>query len=139
MGLHQPQSLCTHARVPLESTDTNQPYPAKGKTKLPHPHVAPQYGANTQYAMKEDDSPLLNKEDTKYIQAVADSLLIYGQAINNTILGALSAIATKQANPTERTMKTIKQSLDYCTTQEEVVISYKASNMILAVHSDVGY
>ncbi len=34
---------------------------------------------------------------------------------------------------------TIKQLLDYCATQEEAVIAYKASKMILAVHSDNGY
>ena len=36
-------------------------------------------------------------------------------------------------------METIKQLLDYCATQEEAIITYNASNMILAVHSDAGY
>ncbi len=36
-------------------------------------------------------------------------------------------------------MKKIKYLLDYCATQEEVVIKYKASKMILAVHSDAEY
>jgi hypothetical protein len=36
-------------------------------------------------------------------------------------------------------MKTVKQLLDYCTTQEEAIITYNASKMILAVHSDAGY
>jgi hypothetical protein len=70
---------------------------------------------------------------------MAGTLLYYGRAVDNTILPTLSAIATEQANLTEKTMETIKQLLDYCTTQEEVVISYKASKMILAVHSDAGY
>jgi hypothetical protein len=48
-------------------------------------------------------------------------------------------MATKQANPMEKTMETTKQLLDYCATQEKAVISFKASKMILAVHSDVGY
>jgi hypothetical protein len=54
-------------------------------------------------------------------------------------LTALSSIATEQANPTLRMMETIKQLLDYCATQEEAIITYNASNMILAVHSDAGY
>jgi hypothetical protein len=83
--------------------------------------------------------PPHDKEDTKYIQAVAGTLLYYGRAVDNTILPALSAIATEQAKPTEKTMDTIKQLLDYCATQEEAVISYKASKMILTVHSDAGY
>ncbi len=29
--------------------------------------------------------------------------------------------------------------LDYCASQEEAIITYRASKMILAVHSDAGY
>ncbi len=111
----------------------------KKKQNSSHPHVIPKDGAKTQYAIEEDDSPPLNKDDTKYIQAVAGTLLYYGRAVDNTILPALSAITTEQAKSTEKTMETIKQLLDYCATQEEAVISYKASKMMLVVHSDAGY
>ncbi len=33
----------------------------------------------------------------------------------------------------------IKQLLNYCATQEEAIITYLASKMILCVHSDAGY
>ena len=33
----------------------------------------------------------------------------------------------------------IKQLLDYCATQEEAIILYETSKMIIAVHSNVGY
>jgi hypothetical protein len=36
-------------------------------------------------------------------------------------------------------MKRIKQLLDYCASQEEAIITYNSSKMILAVHSDAGY
>jgi hypothetical protein len=36
-------------------------------------------------------------------------------------------------------METVKQLLDYCATQEEAIITYLASKMILNVHSDAGY
>ncbi len=81
----------------------------KKKQNSPHPQVITKYGAKTQYAMEEDDSPPLNKEDRKYIQAVAGTLLYYGRAVDNTILPALSAFATEQAKPMEKTMETIKQ------------------------------
>jgi hypothetical protein len=83
--------------------------------------------------------PPLNKEATKYIQAVAGTLLYYGRAVDNTILLALSAIATEQAQPTERTKEILTQLLDYCATQEEAIITYSASKMILAIYSDAGY
>ncbi len=70
---------------------------------------------------------------------VAGTLLYYGRVVDNTILPALSAVATKQAKPSEKMMEVIKQLLDYCTTQEEAIILCKASKMILAVHSNAGY
>jgi hypothetical protein len=81
----------------------------------------------------------LSKEETKYIQAVAGTLLYYARAVNTTILTALSLIATEQAKPMQETMKKVKQLLDYCATQEEAIITYNASQMILVIHSDAGY
>jgi hypothetical protein len=111
----------------------------KSKQNSPHPHVKPQYGAKAQYAAEVDSSPSLGKEETKYIQAVMGTLLYYARAVDSTILTALSAIAIEQAKPTEQTRAKVKQLLDYCATQEEAVLTYHASNMILAVHSDAGY
>jgi hypothetical protein len=51
----------------------------------------------------------------------------------------LSAIASEQANPTEATMKKCKQFLDYVASQEEAVLTFRASDMILAIHSDASY
>jgi hypothetical protein len=111
----------------------------KKKQNLPHPHIAPQYGAKIQYTADDDDSHPLNKEEKKYIQKIAGTLLHYGQAEDNTILPALSAIASKQAKPMEKTMEVIKQLLDYCATQDKAILLYKASKMILAIHSKAGY
>ncbi len=85
----------------------------KTKQNSPHPHVAPQYGVKEQYTTEKDSSPLLNKEEAKYVQAVAGTLLYYARVVDNTILPALSAIATEQAKPSEKTKATIKQLLDY--------------------------
>ena len=88
---------------------------------------------------EEIDSPPLSKEETTYVQAVAGTLLYHARAVDSTILPALSTITTKQAKPTQETMKKVKQLLDYCATQEDTMITYNASKMILAVHSDAGY
>ena len=105
----------------------------------PHPHVIPQCGVKMQYTKNNDESPPLSKEETKYVQAVAGTLLYYARAVDTIILTALSSIATKQAKLTQDTMKKVKQLLDYCATQEEAIITYNTSKMILAVHSDAGY
>ena len=83
--------------------------------------------------------PPLTGKEAKYVQEVAGTFLYYTRAVDSTILPALSAIATEQANPINKTRATIKQLLDYCAMQEKMVLTYKASKMILAVHSDAGY
>ena len=47
----------------------------KMKQNSPHPHVAPQYGIKMQFTDKNDNSPPLGKDDTKYIHAVTGTLL----------------------------------------------------------------
>ena len=36
-------------------------------------------------------------------------------------------------------MKQVKQLMDYCTTQDPAVLTYRKSDMILAIHSDASY
>ena len=105
----------------------------------PHKHVPPTFGAKSQYTQAEIFSLLLNKADKTYVQAVTGTFLYYERAVDLTILVVLNAIATEQANPMQLTKDKVTQLLDYCTSQEEVIITYRASDMILAVHSDAGY
>ena len=56
-----------------------------------------------------------------------------------TIPLALSDIASEQANPTEKTMKRVRQLLDYMATYPEAKIQFRASDMILNVCSDASY
>ena len=67
------------------------------------------------------------------------TLLYYARAVDCTMLAALGSIATQQANPTENTMKKVKQLLDYAATNPDAIITYQASNMVLAAHSDASY
>ena len=101
------------------------------KQNSPHPHIIPNYGAKAQYAEPEDDLPPLGADETKFIQAVAGTLLYYGRAVDSTILPSLSSLATEQAKPTAKTKATVMQLLDYLATQEEAIITYNASDMIL--------
>jgi hypothetical protein len=104
-----------------------------------HPHAVPAYGTKIQYAEEEDDTTKLDKNDTKYIQQVAGMLLYYVRAVDSMILPALSSISTKQAAPTAKTMTNVNQLFNYVSTQEEAIITYKASDMILSVHSNARY
>ena len=55
------------------------------------------------------------------------------------MITALRSIATQQVNPTENPMQKGKQLLDYAVTHPDVIVSYHASNMVLAGHSDASY
>jgi hypothetical protein len=67
------------------------------------------------------------------------TLLYYAHAVDSTILTALSSLATEQAKPMQKTVEKVKQLLDYCASQEETIITYNKSKMILDVHSNAGY
>ena len=112
------------------------------RSKLQHqpfPHTPIKYGAKKQYATEESKSPKLNAADKKFIQKVCGKFLFYGRAVDSTVLTPISAIASQSAAPTEDTMKQTKQLLDYLATQEEAVLTYNKSDMILAAHSDASY
>lgn len=108
-------------------------------TNQPYPDIPPKYGEKIQYAKPLDDSPLLSKTDKKFIQQVTGTFLFYARAVDSTMLTALSAIAAQQSRPIEKTMKLCKQFLAYAASREDDILTYCASDMILAVHSDASY
>jgi hypothetical protein len=55
------------------------------------------------------------------------------------MLVALGSLALEQAIPTQHTIEKCKQFLDYAVAQEYKVITYRKSNMVLAIHSDASY
>jgi hypothetical protein len=105
----------------------------------PYPHNPKHYGQKVQYAEPMDSSPPLDKSQKKFIQEVTGTFLFYARAVDGTMLTALSSIASEQANPTENTMKKCLQFLDYAATQEDAVVTYRKSDMVLAIHSDASY
>jgi hypothetical protein len=84
-------------------------------------------------------SKLLPKEDKKIIQEVIGTFLYYAQCINSTMLAALGSIATQQVNPTENTMKKVRQFLDYASTHPDAFVTYRVSDTVLTNHSDASY
>jgi hypothetical protein len=79
------------------------------------------------------------RKGEKFIQKVCGKFLFLGRAVDSTILCTISAIASQSSKPTTDTMKQTMQLLDYLASQEEAIITYNASEMILAAHSDASY
>ena len=105
----------------------------------PHASVPINYGAKQQFARAEVTTKKLDKEGKLFVQQVLGTFLYYARAVDCTMLVALSAIATDQACPTEETMKKVDQFLDYAACNPLAIVTYHASDMVLAVHSDASY
>jgi hypothetical protein len=105
----------------------------------PFPTKPIKYGAKKQYATPPSTALLLDLKGKKFIQQVCGKLLFLGRAIDSPLLCPISAIASQSAAPTQDTITQTLQLLDYLATQEEAVLTYHASNMILAAHSDASY
>eukprot|EP00804_Cyclotella_cryptica_P025734 CCRYP_002928-RB/>CCRYP_002928-RB protein AED:0.35 eAED:0.38 QI:0/0/0/1/0/0/3/0/391 len=104
-----------------------------------YPHTACTYGAKQQFVDTEDNSALLSKADKTFIQEVIWVFLYYARAVDCTMLPALGSLATQQSAPTQNTMSKIQQFLNNAMRHPDAMITYCASNMILAVHSDASY
>jgi hypothetical protein len=105
----------------------------------PYPSVPIQYGAKTQYATQKSAAPLVDAKTKKFIQQVCGKFLFLGRSVDSTLLCPISTIASQSATPTTDTLKQMHQLLDYLGTQEDAVLPYHASYMVLAVHSDASY
>ncbi len=125
-------------------------YAIKNLTRYNHPApLKPQHcpytpnlitdGRDNQATTPSDTSPLLDAAGKKGIKKIVGSFLYYARAVNPTILMALSAIATQQSTPTEETLAPVNQILDYIRTHPDAKIRYRASNMVLNVHSNASY
>ncbi len=112
--------------------------PAKSQ-HCPYLPNAIQYGKDNQTPMPNNDSPLLDKAGKKRIQQIVGSFLYYAQAVDPTIVMALSDLSLQQSAPTQNTIKYVNQFLDYMWTHPDAIIGYRASDMILNVHSDASY
>ncbi len=124
-------------------------YINKALTKYQHPKpvssqhapykAAPiQYGARVQRVEVNTTQPLSPKE-IKCVQDIIGTLLYYAQAVDPTLLAALSAIAAHQSNGTKAVVDVCHQLLDYVATHSNSGIWYKACNMVLSVHTDASY
>ncbi len=113
--------------------------PLKKPQHCPYPPNAIQYGKDNQTSTPSDESPLLDEAGKKCIQQIVSSFLYYAGVTDPTMVMALSDLSSQQSAPTENTMKQVNQFLDYVWTHPDAIIRYRASDMILNVHSDASY
>jgi hypothetical protein len=113
--------------------------PPKRPQHAPHRYNTPQYGRHIQLPEPVDESEFLPPPGVKRIQQVTGTILYYGRAVDNTLLVALSDIASRQAKATHLTEQDTNRLLDYCATNPNAILRFQASDMILKGHSDASY
>jgi hypothetical protein len=124
-------------------------YINKALTKYQHPKpvslqhapykAAPiQYGAQVQRVEVNTTLPLTPKE-IKHVKDIIGTLLYYAQAVEPTLLAALSTIAACQNNSPRAVADACHQLLDFVATHPNAGIWYKPCNMVLSVYTDVSY
>jgi hypothetical protein len=86
-----------------------------------------------------DTTAPLSKECIKCVQDIVGTLLYYGRAVDPTILPAIRAIASRQAQGTEGMADACHQLLEYVATHPNAGIRYLASDMIRVAHTDALY
>jgi hypothetical protein len=69
------------------------------------------------------------------VQQIVGSILYYTQAVDTTILMALSTIASKQTKATEKTLKKCTQLLDYLAANTKAKLHFYTSEIVLNIHS----
>jgi hypothetical protein len=112
--------------------------PPKHPQHTPSRYVTSVYGANTQYATKDETPPLTAKQCLT-IQKVNGSVLYYARSVDPTVLMPLNDITKEQTKATEKTVAATNQLLDYLSTHPDAAIRYHAYDMILNIHSDASY
>jgi hypothetical protein len=114
------------------------PTPKKPEN-APHKSIPINYGLKQQMTQAPSTASPLSADRKKNLQQIIGSILYYTRAVDNTMLMALSALASAQAHATEDTAKALVHFLNYCTTHPDATIRYLASDMVLHVHSDASY
>ena len=86
-----------------------------------------------------DTSDALNKLDLIEFQSILGTVLYYARMIDMTLLCAINDLSLAQAAPTKQSREHLNALLDYLYTKPNASIMYRASNMIIKVHSDGSY
>ena len=67
------------------------------------------------------------------------SLLFYARSIDSTFLVGLNTIEMQQTSATDNTLKRTEDLLDYAATHPNARVRYRASDMVLQIHTDASY
>jgi hypothetical protein len=92
----------------------------------PYVSESKKIGTEAKASFPQDNTPKLDKKGIKRVQQIVGSNLYYAQAVNMTVLMALSTIAVNQTKATKRTMERSMQLLDYLAHNTDAKVRFHA-------------
>jgi hypothetical protein len=102
----------------------------------PARYVPPSFGIKGPQLTMEDFSPTLPLDKIKYIQRVVGALLYYALAVDCTLVPAVTAISSAQAQPTQPVLDALNHLLGYAAANPHATLVFRASDMRLHVAVD---
>ncbi len=102
----------------------------------PYTPAPKQFGSEAQLPLPADNYPPLDKKGIKRVQKIVGSILYNAQAVDMTVLMALSTIVIEQTKATEKTMAKCTQLLDYLAYHADAKVCFYASDLIMNIHLD---
>jgi hypothetical protein len=114
------------------------PAPARPKHS-PHTWNPPIYCAKKRFVSDTKPRPTLLDKDVNTLQQLTGTVIYYARAVDPTLIMPINVLASEQSNATEETSYKVIKMLNYCNTHPDTNIRYRASDMILHIHSDASY
>lgn len=108
-------------------------------TNAPTPFTPPRYGQQVQLTDAPDQSPLLSPEKVSILRQIVGVFLYYARAIDCTMLVGVGQLSTAQTKATTAVEAAAALFLQYAGTWPNATVVYRASGMVLRVHSDASY
>jgi len=123
--------------VPKLLTKYNHPTPKRKMHTPRHPEPI-QYGKTTQTTTINTVKPL-SKNDITLLQSKLGTTYYYARMIDMTTLVANNDISLNQTTATTTTNQHMTDLFDYLATNPNAKVKFRASDMILKIHSDGSY
>jgi hypothetical protein len=115
-------------------------HPTPSRPQLsPHATNPIQFGVRSQLTETPDTSPPMSVAQIKRLQQIAGVFLYYARAVDSSMLVALGSLAALQTKATQKLEAAITQFLDYASSNPSATVRFRASEMVLYVHSDASY
>jgi hypothetical protein len=95
-------------------------------------HVAPKQNIHS-------PSKYTSPDQTTRFQQVTGKFRYYARAIDGTMMHGLNNLSTQTTTGTQVTAAEIEHCLNYCATNPDSALLYRASNMVLMNDSDAAY